>query len=83
MFVLLFVISFVTYKFKSAEDLTNQLEKDILKLKVLLYFLLIGLVALIGGSNFAVVHAEILAKMLNVPSINYRINYYCNWNKPP
>ena len=69
MFVLLFVIFlFVTYKFRSSDDLNEQLEKNI-EIKGVILFLVIGLVALIGGSNFAVVHAEILAKMLNVPQL--------------
>lgn len=69
MFVLLFVIFlFVTYKFRSSDDLNKQLEKNI-EIKGVILFLVIGLVALIGGSNFAVVHAEILAKMLNVPQL--------------
>ena len=69
LFVLLFFIFlYITYKFRSSENLNEQFEKNI-EIKGTLLFLTIGLMALIGGSHFAVIHAEILAKMLNVPQL--------------
>lgn len=69
LFVLLFFIFIaITYKFKSAEDLDNQ-SANAIEIKRVALLLAIGLTALIGGSHFAVVHAEILAKMLNVPQL--------------
>lgn len=69
LFVLLFFIFIViTYKFKSAEELDNQ-SANAIEIKRVALLLAIGLAALIGGSHFAVVHAEILAKMLNVPQL--------------
>ena len=69
LFVLLFFIFIaITYKFKSAEELDNQ-SANAIEIKRVALLLAIGLVALIGGSHFAVVHAEILAKMLNVPQL--------------
>ena len=69
LFVLLFFIFIaITYKFKSAEELDNQ-SANAIEIKRVALLLAIGLTALIGGSHFAVVHAEILAKMLNVPQL--------------
>ena len=69
LFVLLFFIFIaITYKFKSAEELDNQ-SANAIEIKRVALLLVIGLAALIGGSHFAVVHAEILAKMLNVPQL--------------
>ena len=69
LFVLLFFIFIaITYKFKSAEELDNQ-STNAIEIKRVALLLAIGLTALIGGSHFAVVHAEILAKMLNVPQL--------------
>ena len=69
LFVLLFFIFIaITYKFKSAEELDNQ-SANAIEIKRVALLLAIGLAALIGGSHFAVVHAEILAKMLNVPQL--------------
>ena len=69
LFVLLFFIFIaITYKFKSAEELDNQ-SANAIEIKKVALILAIGLTALIGGSHFAVVHAEILAKMLNVPQL--------------
>lgn len=69
LFVLLFFIFIaITYKFKSAEELDNQ-SANAIEIKRVALLLAIGLIALIGGSHFAVVHAEILAKMLNVPQL--------------
>jgi len=69
LFVLLFFIFlYITYKFRSSENLNEQFKKNI-EIKGTLLFLTIGLMALIGGSHFAVIHAEILAKMLNVPQL--------------
>lgn len=69
LFVLLFFIFIaITYKFKSAEELDNQ-SANAIEIKKVALLLAIGLTALIGGSHFAVVHAEILAKMLNVPQL--------------
>ena len=69
LFVLLFFIFIaITYKFKSAEELDNQ-SANAIEIKRVALLLVIGLTALIGGSHFAVVHAEILAKMLNVPQL--------------
>lgn len=69
LFVLLFFIFIaITYKFKSAEEPDNQ-SANAIEIKRVALLLAIGLTALIGGSHFAVVHAEILAKMLNVPQL--------------
>jgi cation:H+ antiporter len=69
LFVLLFFIFIaITYKFKSTEELDNQ-SANAIEIKRVALLLAIGLAALIGGSHFAVVHAEILAKMLNVPQL--------------
>lgn len=69
LFVLLFFIFIaITYKFKSEEELDNQ-SANAIEIKRVALLLAIGLTALIGGSHFAVVHAEILAKMLNVPQL--------------
>ena len=69
LFVLLFFIFIaITYKFKSAEELDKQ-SANAIEIKKVALLLAIGLTALIGGSHFAVVHAEILAKMLNVPQL--------------
>ena len=69
LFVLLFFIFIaITYKFKSAEELDNQ-SANAMEIKRVALLLAIGLTALIAGSHFAVVHAEILAKMLNVPQL--------------
>ena len=69
LFVLLFFIFIaITYKFKSAEELDNQ-SANAIEIKKVALLLAIGLTALIGGSHFAVVHAEMLAKMLNVPQL--------------
>jgi cation:H+ antiporter len=43
--------------------------EDADKLGSTVLFLIIGLLALIGGSNFAVIHAEQIAIMLNVPEL--------------
>lgn len=69
LFILLFFIFIaITYKFKSAEEPDNQ-SANAIEIKRVALLLAIGLTALIGGSHFAVVHAEILAKMLNVPQL--------------
>ena len=44
-------------------------EENNLKTSSTVLFLFIGLIALIGGSNFAVIHAEAIAVMLNVPQL--------------
>ena len=59
---------FITYKFRTPHQ---EIVEDIDDTKIgsTLAFLVIGLLALIGGSNFAVVHAEAIALMLNVPEL--------------
>ena len=59
---------FITYKFRTPH---LEIVEDINDTKIgsSLAFLVIGLLALIGGSNFAVVHAEAIALMLNVPEL--------------
>ena len=69
MFLLLFTLFlFITYKYKG-EEMVEISEENNLKTSSTVLFLFIGLIALIGGSNFAVIHAEAIAVMLNVPQL--------------
>lgn len=68
-FLFLFVFFlYITYSFRTSDS--NEVgSEDADKLGSTVLFLIIGLLALIGGSNFAVIHAEQIAIMLNVPEL--------------
>ncbi|MDA9353529.1 calcium/sodium antiporter [Gammaproteobacteria bacterium] len=69
-FVLLFFLFIlITYKFKSHEDTSPLIEDQDSPISNTSLFLAIGLIALIGGSHFAVIHAESIAILLNVPQL--------------
>ena len=59
---------FITYKFRGSEAEDEIAESTTGTITILLY-LTVGLLALIGGSNFAVIHAEKIANILNVPQL--------------
>jgi cation:H+ antiporter len=68
-FLFLFVFFlYITYSFRTS-DSNEVVSEDADKLGSTVLFLIIGLLALIGGSNFAVIHAEQIAIMLNVPEL--------------
>ena len=60
---------YVTYIGRGADDEKEVVESSDFKISLTIFFLIIGLLALIGGSNFAVIHAEKIAIMLNVPQL--------------
>ena len=62
------VFLFITYKLR-APDLSEASNEDEVKLSSTMLFFAIGLFALVGGSNFAVIHAEQIAIMLEVPEL--------------
>jgi len=62
------VFLFITYKLR-APDLSEASNEDEIKLSSTMLFFAIGLFALIGGSNFAVIHAEQIAIILEVPEL--------------
>jgi len=62
------VFLFITYKMR-APDLSEASNEDEIKLSSTMLFFAIGLFALIGGSNFAVIHAEQIAIILEVPEL--------------
>ena len=68
-FLFLFVFFlYITYSFRTSNS-NEVVSEDADKLGSTVLFLIIGLLALIGGSNFAVIHAEQIAIMLNVPEL--------------
>ncbi|MFQ3340100.1 MAG: cation:H+ antiporter, partial [Gammaproteobacteria bacterium] len=68
-FLFLFVFFlYITYSFRTS-DSNEVVSEDADKLGSTVLLLIIGLLALIGGSNFAVIHAEQIAVMLNVPEL--------------
>jgi cation:H+ antiporter len=68
-FLFLFVFFlYITYSFRTS-DSNEVVSEDADKLGSTVLLLIIGLLALIGGSNFAVIHAEQIAIMLNVPEL--------------
>jgi len=68
-FLFLFVFFlYITYSFRTSNS-NEVVSEDADKLGSTVLFLIIGLLALIGGSNFAVIHAEQIAVMLNVPEL--------------
>ena len=69
-FVLLFFLFIlITYKFKSHEDINSSTEDAGSPIGNTSLLLAVGLTALIGGSHFAVIHAESIAILLNVPQL--------------
>ena len=60
---------YVTYIGRGADDKKEVVGSSDFKISLTIFFLIIGLLALIGGSNFAVIHAEKIAIMLNVPQL--------------
>ena len=69
-FVLLFFLFIlITYKFKSHEDINSSTEDSGSPIGNTSLLLAVGLTALIGGSHFAVIHAESIAILLNVPQL--------------
>ena len=68
-FLFLFVFFlYITYSFRTSNS-NEVVSEDADKLGSTVLLLIIGLLALIGGSNFAVIHAEQIAIMLNVPEL--------------
>ena len=68
-FLILFaVFLLITYKWR-ASDLSEVSNENEIKLSSTMLFFTLGLFALIGGSNFAVIHAEQIAIMLEVPEL--------------
>jgi cation:H+ antiporter len=68
-FLFLFVFFlYITYSFRTSNS-NEVVSEDADKLGSTVLLLIIGLLALIGGSNFAVIHAEQIAVMLNVPEL--------------
>ena len=66
---LFLVFIYVTYIGRRADDKKEVVESSDFKTSLTIFFLIIGLLALIGGSNYAVIHAEKIAIMLNVPQL--------------
>lgn len=66
--LLLLFFLFITYKFKSPEE-SAEIENGDISIKETGLFLVIGLIALIVGSHFAVINAGVLAAMLGVPQL--------------
>ena len=60
---------YVTYIGRGVDDKKEVVGSSDFKISLTIFFLIIGLLALIGGSNFAVIHAEKIAIMLNVPQL--------------
>ena len=68
-FLILFaVFLLITYKWR-ASDLSEVSNENEIKLSSTMLFFTVGLFSLIGGSNFAVIHAEQIAIMLEVPEL--------------
>ena len=59
---------FITYQYRGSE-VDDQIEESATGTITILLYLTVGLLALIGGSNFAVIHAEKIAYILNVPQL--------------
>ena len=59
---------FITYQYRGSE-VDDQIEESATGTITILLYLTVGLLALIGGSNFAVIHAEKIAYVLNVPQL--------------
>ena len=59
---------FITYKYRGSE-VDDEIEESTTETITILLYLTVGLLALIGGSNFAVIHAEKIANILNVPQL--------------
>ena len=59
---------YITYLFRVPDSVDESGNSDI-KLAKTILFLILGLLALIVGSNYAVVNAEEIATMLNVPQV--------------
>jgi cation:H+ antiporter len=71
-FIFIFIIFlFITYKFKSHEeaDILNEDDDDDDSISHICFYLIAGLLALVGGSHFAVINAESIATILNVPQL--------------
>ena len=69
-FIFIFIIFlFITYKFKSHEETDILDEDDDDSISHICFYLIAGLLALIGGSHFAVINAESIATILNVPQL--------------
>ena len=69
-FIFIFIIFlFITYKFKSHEEADILNEDDDDSISHICFYLIAGLLALVGGSHFAVINAESIATILNVPQL--------------
>ena len=69
-FIFIFIIFlFITYKFKSHEEADILYEDDDDSISHICFYLIAGLLALVGGSHFAVINAESIATILNVPQL--------------
>ena len=67
--LIIIIFVFVTYKFKSYEEISILEEDDDDSISHICLYLIAGLAALIGGSHFAVINAESIATILNVPQL--------------
>ncbi len=69
-FIFIFIIFlFITYRFKSHEKADILDEDDDDSISHICFYLIVGLLALVGGSHFAVINAESIATILNVPQL--------------
>ena len=69
-FIFIFIIFlFITYKFKSHEEADILYEDDDDSISHICFYLIAGLLALVGGSHFAVINAESIATIINVPQL--------------
>ena len=69
-FLFLFVaFMYITYVFRTSNTNNNEEHHSEINTIKTIIFLVIGLLALIIGSNYAVVHAEKIAVILNVPQV--------------